>query len=80
MGRIMRKPETELLRIVKVANRPKDRTAHKWQAAHDAKCCIACEQPFKHGDIVINDCALTVHYTRECVNKYNADSKELGLC
>ncbi len=59
--------------------RPKDRTPHVWSEADDAECCIGCERPFKRGDMVVNDCAVTVHHTKECIDQYNADLKELGL-
>lgn len=58
---------------------PKDRTPHIWDEKRDADYCSGCAKPFKKGERVINDCALTVHYTKECVDKYNADLNELGL-
>ncbi len=51
----------------------------KWNPKKHAEMCIGCESPFKRGDRVIDVGACTLHYRRDCAEKYIADSKELGI-
>lgn len=49
----------------------------KWCMRKHALCCIECEKPFKHGDLVYEDVALTIHVG--CLALYHASCKELGI-
>ncbi len=50
---------------------------HTWRSSKDAAYCIACEKPFRRGDRVFTDVALTLH--EACLAEYGRQLKELGL-
>jgi hypothetical protein len=51
----------------------------KWNRQKHAQRCIGCELDFKRGDSVVAVGCLTIHYRRDCAERYIADSKEIGI-
>ena len=53
--------------------------SHKWRSSKDAHVCIGCQEPFKRGDDVFNHGCVTMHFRKECVDRYRKDCRELGI-
>ena len=52
----------------------KQQKPHKWDKRNDAKCCIACDIPFRRGDMVCDDGYVNVH--KGCAALYRRQLKE----